>query len=188
MPKSVRTTPAAPLQQHVARLDVPVQDAGPVGGVEGVHQLRADRGGLVGVERAALCDDRVERGAVDEFHHDDREPLVLGHVVHGDHTGVPDPCGGLRLALHPGPQVGQFGGAGVGVGPQQLDGDLPAEDLVDGLRDHAHAPTADHRGDPVAPPERPADELSVVRLLRWHRHRPLRSLTGRPSTACRGQA
>lgn len=144
--------PPAALQQDIARLHIPVQHAYPVRRVERVHQLGADRRGLARIQRPALRQYVVERGPVDELHDDDGQAPLLRHVVHGDHAAVPDPGGGLRLPLHPEPQIGQFGSGGVGVGPQDLDGDLPVEQFVHRPGDDAHATAPDQRGHPVTPP------------------------------------
>ena len=109
MPKSVRTTPARAVEQDVAGLHVAVQDARPVGGGQRVHDLGADAGRLARVEGAALAQDVVEGGPVDQFHDDQRAAVDLGHVVHGDDSGVAHPGRRTRLALHPQPQIGQFG-------------------------------------------------------------------------------
>ncbi|WP_373031684.1 hypothetical protein [Streptomyces sp. NRRL B-2790] len=78
-----------------------------------------------------LAKDVVRAGPVDQLHDDQRAPVDLGDVVHGDHAGVAHPGGGASLALHPQPQLGQLGPGGVRVGAQFLDGGLAAEDLVD---------------------------------------------------------
>ncbi len=155
--------PAAALKQYVAGLDVPVEDPGPVCRVERVHQLGADRRRFTRVQWAALRQHVVEGGPVDQLHDDDRPPLLLDHVVHGDHTAVPDTGGGLRLPLHPDPQIGQFGRGGVGVGPQDLDGDLAVQQLVHRPGDHTHATAPDHRGHEVPPAQSLADQLRAVR-------------------------
>ncbi|MFF0062397.1 hypothetical protein ACFYRC_12715 [Streptomyces sp. NPDC005279] len=54
-----------------------------------------------------------------------------------DHAAVPYSGGGLRLPLHPVPQVGQFGCGGVGEGPQDLDSDLPVQQFVHRPADHS---------------------------------------------------
>lgn len=97
-------------------------------------------GRLVRVEGAALAQDAVERGPVDQLHDDQRAPVVLGDVVHGDDSGVTDPGGGPGLALHAQPQAGEFGAGRAGAGAQLLDGDLAAEDLVQRPPDHPMPP------------------------------------------------
>jgi hypothetical protein len=142
---------AGAVQQDVARFDVPVQHAGAVRGAEGLEHARADAGGLPRVHHAAGVQHVVERGAVDEFHHDDRSALVLRDVVDGDDPGMPDAGGGPGLALHPHGQVGEFGRRRVGVGAQFLDGDLAPEHLVDRPPDDAHAAAAQLFDQPVTP-------------------------------------
>lgn len=90
----------------------------------------------------------------------------LRDVVHGDDAGVAHPGRRTRLALHPQSQSGQFGAYHVGVGPQLLDGDLAAEDLVDGLPDDAHAAASQLGRDAIAACQQPTGPLGLPVLPR----------------------
>ncbi|EKX63533.1 hypothetical protein STRIP9103_00669, partial [Streptomyces ipomoeae 91-03] len=160
--------PAGAVEEDVAGLDVAVQHTDPVGGGERVHDLGADGGGLARVEQAPVAQDVVHGRPVDEFHDDQGAAVDLGHVVHGDDSGVPDAGGGPGLALHPQPQVGQFGHGGVRVGAQLLEGDLAVEHFVHGPPDHAHAAASELLDDPVPPGEKPSDTVRL--FVRPRRH------------------
>jgi hypothetical protein len=143
-----------------------VQDAGAVGGGQGVHDLGADAGGLARVQRAALAQDVVQGRPVDQFHDDDRAAVDLGDVVHGDDAGMAYPGRRARLASHPHLEIRQFGTGRVGVGAQFLDRDLTAEDLVDGLPDDAHAAAPQRRRDAIAAGQQPSGPVRLPVLPR----------------------
>lgn len=140
---------AGGVEQDVGGLHVPVQDARAVGGRECLEDLGADGGGFGGLQDAALAQDVVEGGSVDEFHDDDGAALVFGDVVDGDDRGVADAGGRACFALHPQAEVAQFGCGGVVIGAQFLDGDFAAEDFVVGAPHDAHAAAAELLDDPV---------------------------------------
>lgn len=75
--------------------------------------------------------------------------------MHRDDAGMPDPGRGTGLALHPQPQIREFGAVGVGVGAQFLDGDLAAEDLVDGPPHHTHTAATELGHDTITPGQQP---------------------------------
>jgi hypothetical protein len=164
--------PARAVEEDVARLHIAVQDAHGVGRGQRLHHLRADPGRLARIDRAALREYVVQGRAVDQLHDDQRASVDLGDVVHGDHAVMADPRRRPRLALHPQAQVGQFGSVGVGEGAQFLDGDLAAEDLVDGPPDDAHAAAPESVHDAIAPGQQSVDLVHASALPR--RHRPLR--------------
>jgi hypothetical protein len=71
--------------QHVARFDVPVGDAGGVRGEQGRGDRDADGRGLPGRQPAPLLDELREGLSVEQFHHDDRAGGGGGQdVEHGD--------------------------------------------------------------------------------------------------------
>src|SRR4051812_16926189 len=75
----------------------------------------------------------VQRCAPNQFHHD--EQRLFDQVVHGDDVGMGgEPRRDPRLPQEP--------GRALEAGPDQLDRDLSAEELVLGLPHHSHAPGA----------------------------------------------
>ncbi|CAM5675039.1 hypothetical protein SGRIM128S_09385 [Streptomyces griseomycini] len=130
-------------------------------GGQRVHDLGAGPGRLAGIEGAALAEHVVQGRPVDRFHDDQRAPVHLGDVVHGDDAGVPHPGRRACLALHPQAEIGQFGTGRVGVGAQFLHRHLAAENLVHRLPDHAHATASEPRRDPVTAGQHPAGSVRV---------------------------
>ena len=123
--------------EDVRRLDVAVDDPLGVGGVQGVGKLDSQLEQLLRLE--GLSSDAVlERLALQELHGDEGLALVLVDVVDRTDVGVVE------------------GGAGLGLAPEPLQGDLVAEELlrqelqrdesveagVLGPVDDAHAPGA----------------------------------------------
>ncbi len=131
--------------EDVGRLDVPVDDAVGVGGGQAVGDLRGEREGLGGGERAAL-DLGPEALAVAKGHGDEHAPvLALPDLVDGADVGIVEDRGRLGLvdeALAGLVVVGQLEG-------QELEGHgAPQLDVV-GLVDDAHAAAADLAEDTV---------------------------------------
>ena len=91
--------PAVRAEQHVARLDVTMQDAGRVRAAQRAEQPAAQIRGLLRGQRAVLGHDLLQRAALDQLHHDPRAAVgLLDHVEDGDHRGVVQPGRGARLA------------------------------------------------------------------------------------------
>ncbi|SCE41278.1 hypothetical protein GA0115245_133721, partial [Streptomyces sp. di188] len=143
-------------QQHVVRLDVPVQDARRVRGLQRAEDLQADAGGLARRQRALLLEHRAERAALDEFHHDPRPALDHGDVVDVDHGGVVEPGGGAGLTAHPLEGVVPFTFGKVVGDPGLLDGHLAVDGLVLGTPHGAHAAVAELGEQPVAAGDHPS--------------------------------
>ena len=80
--------PAIPGQQDVARLDVAVDQAGPVGDVERIGHLAHDRSHCLHRKDALLVDPGLEVAALDESHGDVQVALVLAGVVDRDDVRV----------------------------------------------------------------------------------------------------
>ncbi len=123
--------------QHVGRLQVSVDDAGVVGGVDRISQ------GTHHFRRLARCrwpiaEASVERSAFTEFEGHERSAVVFADRVHLDDARVAELGDRLSLAQEPRP----FALAGVVPGQDHLQGDVPVEGRVPREVDDAHpAPT-----------------------------------------------
>ena len=128
-------------QQEVGRLDVAVDDALPVGVVEGLRRLDEDGAGLRDFEPALAEDVVGEVRPVDELHRQVVGIVDLVPLVQGDDVGVVEPGGVAGLAAE------AFEGAGVveEAGGKHLESNDAAEADVHGLVDGAHAASGDVR-------------------------------------------
>lgn len=126
------------VQHEVPRLDVPVDDALPMGRRQPGGRLAGDPGDLFRTQPLLRQEQVGEAPALDEFH-DQEEPVLPGPEVEDGHQmRMTQPGGGLGLQPEP------RGRRLVGVfAQQQLHGDGPAEDLVRGPPDLTHSATAD---------------------------------------------
>ena len=88
-------------QQDVRRLDVAVDDAAAVRGVERVGDLGQDRDGLARFHGTVLVEVVAQRRAVDELHHDRFEMILGAGVVDRDDRRVRQPRGGDCFASEP---------------------------------------------------------------------------------------
>ena len=84
-------------EQDVGRLDVAVDEAVAVGGVERPADLRDDVRGPLGPQAPLGADERAQVGPVDVAHDDEQHAVVLARVVDGEDVGVLDRGGGLGL-------------------------------------------------------------------------------------------
>ena len=124
--------------EDVRGLDVAVDDALRVRGVEGVCNL--DREIERDFERQRpVVDPVLQRLAVEELHRDERLALGLVDVVHRADVRVVERRGRARFALE---ALERTGLARQFVG-QELQGDRAIEPHVLGLVDDAHAATAE---------------------------------------------
>jgi hypothetical protein len=114
--------------EDVAGLDVAVDEAGAMGGVEGGGDARADVDRQLRAEPGLHVEQLTQALAVDELH-DDGLPATVGEdVVHGDDVGVGEPSDGNGLAAE------AFGDDRVGrqTRLQPLQGDSPVERQIGG--------------------------------------------------------
>ncbi len=126
------------LDEHVGRLDIPVNEPARVGGVERLGDLRDDGGGPLRVDRA-LLDDRGEIVTLHERHRQEQETVVLARLVDGQDVGVAQPC---RRASFVAEALGEVAVAGELRG-DQLQRDGPVQRKLRGPVDLAHAAAAD---------------------------------------------
>ena len=114
------------------------------------------RGRLAAAEPAEFGDDLVEPLAADELHGVEVRAVVLADAEDRDDVGVVQPGGGPRLHG----ETLQLRRASHLLPGQDLQGDVPAERLLDRLVDDAHAAPADLAEDRVvAQPPRVATEV-----------------------------
>ena len=133
-------------QEQVGGLDVAMDEAGGVGGVEGAGDLGQQVGRQARVERPSL-EPIVEVGALDVAHGQERGALGLTGLVDGDDVGVVDRGRQLRLAQEAGAErlvVCVFGG-------EQLEGHLAPELALLGEVDDAHAAAPQDALDAIRP-------------------------------------
>ena len=83
--------------EDVGRLDVAVQDAARVRGVERVGNLHGQPQQQADLERASV-DLARQRAALEQLHRDERAALVLVHLVDGADVGMVQRRGRARLA------------------------------------------------------------------------------------------
>jgi hypothetical protein len=127
---------AAARDDDVVRLEVAVDDAGVVGGLEPAPRLH-EQGDGVGPAGRCIGDPPGERDAVEELHRHVELAPVLADIVDLDHVRVGDP--GHHLGLLPEPLALRVRPAQV----EELDGDLAIEGLVVRGVDDAHTAGSD---------------------------------------------
>ena len=130
--------------EDVRRLDVAMDDALGVRGVERIRDLNRQRDKLVILHRTR-ADGVLERQAIEKLHGDERLAFMLVNVVNGADVGMIQRRSGLRLALEAGQSLRIFGDI---VG-QEFQRDKAAELEVLRLVNHAHAAAAQLLDDAV---------------------------------------
>ena len=105
-------------QENVGRLEVAVDDALAVGGVDGAGDYADGRRGLSDVLRPA-ADPSSEAATVDEFKPEKGETAGLANVVDPHDVGVLEGSDGLGLVVEPRQGVG----SGPGSGQDHLERD-----------------------------------------------------------------
>ncbi len=129
--------------EDICRLDVAVNNAFDVGGVERIGDLDGQLQQRVGLERAR-ADGVLESEAVEKFHGDEGLRLVfLGQVlvnfVNGADVGMVQSRGGLGLTLKAGEGLRIFSDS---IG-QEFQSHKAVQLEVFRFVDHAHAPAAE---------------------------------------------
>jgi hypothetical protein len=177
-----------PAEHDVRRLDVAVQHAGGVRGVQRVEQPQAERGDLRGGQRPALRQ-LVGEGARRQPLHDHPGLAVLLHDVVDEHRRRRrQPCRRPRLVQGPLPRLGDLLLRQAGRAQHLLDGDRPAQQLVLRGPDDAHPASAQHGLEPVPPGDPPllrqagrgaARGVHVPVLSSWRRQVPASCVASR---------
>ena len=127
-------------------LEVAVDDAAAVGEAGGPQDLHDDVDRGHGVERAVLADDRLQRAPGDVLHRDVVGAVPLAAVEDADDVRVRERRRARGLALEALDELVVLGEVVV----QDLDGQVPPQQLVLGEVHVGHAARAQARDDPVA--------------------------------------
>jgi hypothetical protein len=125
---------AAAGDEDVGGLDVAMDDALGVGGVEGVGDFEGDFEEGVEVEGVAV-DAMLKGGAVEILHGDEGLAVLFADVVDGADVGVVQGGGRLGFAFEAGEGLGILGDV---VG-EEFQGDVAVKARVLGFVDNAHA-------------------------------------------------
>ncbi len=131
------------VDEDVRRLDVAVDEAGRVGGVEGGGDTGEQGGGAIGVEAVPGGEAGGEVAAADQPHRDEHPALGLPGLEDGDDVGVVEVARDRRLAEDALP------GRLVPATVEDLQRDGAAAG-VDSAMDGAHRGAADELDEPVA--------------------------------------
>jgi hypothetical protein len=142
-------------EQHVARLDVAVEDALGVGGAQRAEQVDADLRDEPGRQRALLLDDLLEGAALDQLHDDPGKAVHHDGVVHGGDRGMVEARGEARLTDHAFAQLGLLLGGEPRVPADLFHRHLAPERPVPGTPDRAHGSSAEGGRQLVAVGEQP---------------------------------
>ena len=130
--------------EDVGGLDVAVNDAFRVRGVERVRDLDSQREQHFQIQWPAP-DSVLQRQAVEEFHGDESFAVLVVNLVNGADVRMVQGRGSFGFALKAAQGLRIFGNV---VG-QELEGDKAAQLHVFRLVDNAHAPTTELLDDPV---------------------------------------
>ena len=123
--------------KDVCRLDVAVNDALRVCGIQSIGDVAGQRQQRFGVDGAAL-DAMLQGLAVEELHGDEGLAVGLTDIVNGADIGVIERGGGLGLALKPGQSLRVFGDF---IGQELQRHKTPQAGIL-GFVHHAHAAAA----------------------------------------------
>jgi hypothetical protein len=134
------------VHHHVGRLQVAVNDALVVDGLEAFRDLDAHVEGLRGRERPLLTQDLAEVHAVQEGHRDVAQRAVLAVLVDAADVLVAHAARQLDLGAEAAAELGRV----RHLRAQHLEGDRLLEQAVVGLVDHAH-PALAQGGEDLVP-------------------------------------
>src|SRR5438552_6172161 len=132
------------IEDHVRRLEIAVDDASGMGGIERGGHLRHEAGDLVRREWAALGDEVAQRLSRDELHDHERVAAVPALVKHRDHVRMDDRRGAPRLVGEPGAE------RLIRTGAKQLHRDVAIQLFVAGAPHLARAAFVDPFEEAVA--------------------------------------
>ena len=146
-------------QQHVARLDVPVYEAAPVGGVERPRHLPENVERTGRPQRVLALQQRPKVRALHVAHGDVEHAVGLAGVVDRDHVGMVETGGDLQLAQEAVAEAGVIGQ----LGRKELERCPAVQAQVLGQIDDPHSSLAQHRFQPVAGQLAPDHRIGVRR-------------------------
>ena len=150
----------------VVGLDVAMNDAHGVRGVERATDLSEDVGGAVERQRSLLPYQLAERDAVDILHDDERRIAFANAIIHHvDGVGMMDTRGGARLLLEALAERRVGGEKWL----ENLDGDLLAHLRVSSAIHITHAASAEQFFEAILVFESSADERPAVVCCQIHR-------------------
>ena len=168
--------PRPRIDQHVGRLDVPVDQPRRVRGVQRRRHGRDDGRGPGRRQRALAAQQAADVAAGHVAHRDEQHAACLARLVDGDDVRVIDRGRGPRLAEEPAPELL--------VGRQRRGQDLqrhrPVKPLVEGAEDDGHPARADLflkavPGDPRSRQgQPPRHRRAILRPPSLQRSRPAR--------------
>ena len=147
---------AVVVEQDVARLDVAVEHAEPVGGGQGAQRVGHECGETPGWHRPA-GDFVTQRAAGETLHHEVGDRTVLSVVEDGHDVGVHQPRRDAGLLLEAPPHARQ----GFGLGAQDLDGDRAFQAFVEAVEHPRHAAFAQERVEAVTISDHPYDRARL---------------------------
>ena len=130
--------------ENVCGLDVAVDDALRMGGIESVGDFDGIGEELIEFEGAA-GDDVLERGAIEKFHGDEGFAGVFADVVDGADVGMVQRGGGAGFAFEAFQRLGVVGD----VFREEFEGDEAAQAGIFGFVDYAHATAAEFFDDAI---------------------------------------
>jgi hypothetical protein len=164
--------PAAGGDHHVGRFDVVVDDAGPVGRLQGVNQVQPDPGRRRRRQRPRPLDQLTQGRRRHQLHDQEQPPVGLDHVVEGDDPRMVEPGRGPGLPQRPLPQRRPAGAGGPGRQLDLLDGHRAAEQDVVGPPHRAHPAPAQRPPEDIAARDQPAVGARVHDAGKYGRSRP----------------
>ena len=143
--------------QDVRGLDVSMDKAPPMRGVEGARDGCEQRDRALRLEPRARREDATQVRPLDEPHRDEQASLVLAGLVDRQHVRVIEARGEARLAQEALAEPVVIGE----VRREQLQRDRAPKPRVDGLVHLAHAAPGDQRLDPIGGERLPGAQLRV---------------------------
>ena len=151
---------AVGVDHDVGGLEVPVDDAGRVGGDEAGRDAPRDLHHAGHGQLALAFQDRRQLLALEERHRDVLDAAHVAHVVHPHDVLVRDPAGEQQLLLEPALEHARRLGIRGHLRANRLQGDDNLEDLVPGLVDRTHAAGAEQLENLVAETQLLPDEIA----------------------------